>query len=83
MPKLAYIGRRGPTSGLAAIVLVATVVLGGLAGSAGAAERDSHRGDYHHRNWNGGYYRAPPVVYGTPYYQPPVVYGPGLNINIR
>ena len=33
----------------------------------------------------GGYYRAPPVVYGTPYYAPPVVYGSpfGLNINIR
>ena len=43
---------------------------------------------YHH-NWNGGYYRAPPVVYGSPYgygyygspyYAPPVVYGPGIGI---
>jgi hypothetical protein len=48
------------------------------------------RGDYHH-NWNGGYYHAPPVVYGSPYgngyyggsyYPPPVVYGPAVGINL-
>jgi hypothetical protein len=46
-------------------------------------------------NWNRGYYRPPPVVYGSPYgssyygrpyyapqyyYPPPVVYGPGIGI---
>jgi hypothetical protein len=40
---------------------------------------DDHRGD--HRDWNGGYYPAPPVVYGSPYYAPPpVVYGPAVGI---
>jgi len=29
------------------------------------ADGDGHR-DYRH-NWNGGYYYAPPVVYGSPY----------------
>jgi hypothetical protein len=49
-------------------------------------------------NGNGGYYGAPPVVYGSPYggayygspyyggspyyYAPPVVYGPGIGINL-
>jgi hypothetical protein len=49
---------------------------------------------YHHgysNYYNGGYYRAPPVVYGSPYgggyygspyYAPPVVYGPGIGINL-
>jgi hypothetical protein len=69
----------------AAVVLTSTLALGSLAGSASAEERGRDHRDYHHRDWNGGYYRAPPVVYGTPYYVPPVVYGPGfgLNINIR
>jgi hypothetical protein len=62
-----------------------------LAGSAAAEDRrDEHRNqrdnrEYRH-NWNGGYYRSPPVFYGSPnYYPPPVVYGPGigLNFNIR
>ena len=64
-----------------------------LAASAGSASADEGR-DNNHRpyiNWNGGYYVAPPVVYGsiygpgyygTPYYPPPVVYGPGVGINI-
>ena len=31
----------------------------------------------------GGYYGAPPVVYGSPYYYPPpVIYGPGVGINL-
>jgi hypothetical protein len=65
------------------VMLAATLALGTFTGSASA---DDHRDrDYHHRDWNSGYYRAPPVVYGTPYYAPPVVYGSpfGLNINIR
>src|ERR1700761_8419077 len=44
-----------------------------------------HREFRGHRGWAGGYYAAPPVVYGYPYddpyyypdyYPPPVVYGP-------
>ncbi len=39
------------------------------------------------RAGNGGYYRAPPVVYqqyGAPgYYAPPLVYGSGLNLNLN
>jgi hypothetical protein len=42
-------------------------------------------------NGNGGYYGAPPVVYGSPYgggyygspyYAPPVVYGPSVGISL-
>ncbi len=49
------------------------------------------RGDHRDRNWTGGYYRAPPVFYGSPYGSsyygspygaPPVVYGPGIGINL-
>jgi hypothetical protein len=78
--------KRHVSAGLAAgVIVAATVALGTFPGSANAEwRRDEHRG-YHH-NWNGGYYRSPPVVYGSPsYYPPPVVYGPGigLNFNIR
>ena len=47
--------------------------------------------DRYHHYYNGGYYRAPPVVYGSsyyggyygsPYYAPPVVYGPGIGISL-
>ena len=53
---------------------------------------DGNHREYRH-NWNGGYYEAPPVVYGSPYggayygspyyYPPPVVYGPGIGFSIR
>ena len=75
---------------LARRVLFATLCFGTFAGAASAQERWQHR-DYHH-NWNGGYYPAPPVVYGSPYgpsyygspyYAPPVVYGPGVGFNIQ
>jgi len=68
----------------AGIILSSAFALMAFAGSAAADERRDHEG-YRH-NWNGGYYRSPPVVYGSPYYYPPpVVYGPGigLNFNIR
>jgi hypothetical protein len=67
------------------IAISALLALGTFANPASAEERE-----YHH-NWNGGYYRAPPVVYGSPYgggyygspyYYPPVVYGPGIGINL-
>ena len=89
--------------GLAAgFMLTATLGAVAFAGPASAGERrwedrrwEDRRGhdrrweerQDHHRDWHGGYYRAPPVIYGSPYYYPapPVVYGPGfgLNLNIR
>jgi hypothetical protein len=77
----------------AGILLSGMFAFGAFAGSANADDHGRwNRGN--DRNWSGGYYRAPPVVYGspygtsyygTPYYAPPVVYGPapGLSINIR
>ena len=45
---------------------------------------------WHAQEYYYGYhYRAPPVVYGTPYnygyYAPPVIYGaePGINLNVH
>ena len=74
----------------AGIALSAMFAFGVLSTSASAQERwGAYRG-YNHA-WNGGYYRAPPVVYGspygrsyygTPYYAPPVIYGPGVNVQI-
>lgn len=69
------------------LVLSATLALGTFAGCAVESE-----GGYsgHYNNWNGGYYRAPPVVYGSPYgspyygspyYPPPVIY-PGISIGL-
>jgi hypothetical protein len=65
------------------IAISALFALGAFATPASADWDNDHHG-YHH-NWNGGYYRAPPVVYGSsygygyygsPYYYPPVVYSP-------
>jgi len=74
----------------AGLAMSALLALGTFAGSANARE-------YHHY-YNGGYYRAPPVVYGSRYggayygspyyggspyyYAPPVVYGPGIGISL-
>src|ERR1700691_2607770 len=70
------------------LALAAVLTLGSFAGPAHAEWRDDHRG----HNWSGGYYRAPPVVYGSPYgssyygapgyYAPPVVYGPGIGVSL-
>ncbi len=74
----------------ATLAIFALLALGMFAGSASAQGRRS----FHH--WDGGYYRAPPVVYGStygrryygpsygdPYYSPPpLVYGPGIGINL-
>jgi hypothetical protein len=71
------------------IAISAILALGTFAAPA-SADWNGERGGYHH-NWNGGYYRAPPVVYGSsygngyygsPYYAPPVVYGPGIGVNL-
>jgi len=75
--------RRWTQAATVGVILTAAVVFGGLAGSASARDHRPDRRDDRHGGWNGGYYRAPPVVYGTPYYAPPLVYGPGLSINIR
>jgi hypothetical protein len=71
----------------------AFLVLGSFVASASAqAHRDDRHGGDHRDNrqgWhgNGGYYAAPPVVYGSPYYapppqyySPPVVYSPGVAV---
>jgi hypothetical protein len=63
-----------------------------LALGAFAPANAEWRGDNHGHDWGGGYYRAPPVVYGSVYgsgyygapgyYAPPVVYGPAVGINL-
>jgi hypothetical protein len=72
------------------LAVSALLALGAFATSANA-DGYNHDGNYHH-NWNGGYYRAPPVVYGSSYgnsyygapgyYAPPVVYGPSVGIGL-
>jgi hypothetical protein len=76
--------RRWPARLVAGVILTAFVAPLAVTG-AHAEDRGGHRDWHHDRGWDRGYYRAPPVVYGSPYYAPPVVYGPGfgLNINIR
>jgi hypothetical protein len=82
--------KRGPSAKLATgLAISAMLALGSFAGPASADWDGNHR-EYHH-NWNGGYYQAPPVVYGSPYrssyygspyYPPPVIYGPGIGIGL-
>jgi hypothetical protein len=70
---------------VAGVMLSATFAVAAFPGSASAeGRRDEHRGgrDWHHGGGR-GYYAAPPVVYGSPYYAPPVVYGPGFGINLN
>ena len=75
---------RRPTIVAASVILTATLALGSFSRPASAEGHDRDHGDHHRRDWDRGYYRAPPVVYGTPYYAPPLVYGPGgLNVYIR
>ncbi len=75
--------RRRPVAVVAGVILAATFACVALSGSASAEDRGRDHHDWHHRDSHRGYYGAPPVVYGEPYYAPPVVYGPGLSINIR
>jgi hypothetical protein len=64
------------------LAVSAWLALGAFAGSANADEYGDH-GGYHQHNWNGGYYHAPPVVYGSPYgnsyYGAPGYYAPPLG----
>ncbi len=71
------------------IAISALLALGAFATPASADWDGNHHG--YHNNWNGGYYNAPPVVYGSPYgngyygspyYAPPVIYGPGVGISL-
>ena len=73
----------------AGLAIAAILALGTFAGSADARDYRGHYGYNHY--YNGGYYRAPPVVYGSPYgngyygypyYAPPVIYGPGIGISL-
>jgi hypothetical protein len=77
--------KRRSTAGLTVgAILIAALAFGTFTGSAGAEERGWEHRDYHHRYWNGGYYRAPPVIYEQPYYYaPPPVYGPGVGLNFN
>ena len=72
----------------AGLAISAALVLGTIAAPAHAGwdgDRDNHRG-HDRQSWNGGHYRAPPVVYnryyggGYGYYPPPVVYSPNIGI---
>jgi len=64
------------------LALAAVLALSSFATAARADDHWRHDRGWHH-GWTGGYYSAPPVVYGAPgYYPPPVVYGPGIGINI-
>jgi hypothetical protein len=71
----------------AGLAISAFLLLGTALASASAEDRHDdrrggdHRGDWHDRG-GGGYYAAPPVVYGAPSYYapPPVVYGPAVGI---
>jgi len=79
----------------AGLAISAFLVLGTLVASASAEEhgggghpsgyRGGHGGGYG-RGYGGGggryYYRAPPVVYGSPYYYPPPVIYPGIGITL-
>jgi len=65
--------------------------------SLGTFAEPANARPYHHY-YNGGYYRAPPIVYGSRYrggyygstyyggspyyYAPPLIYGPGIGINL-
>jgi hypothetical protein len=77
--------RRMPVALVAGAILAAVFAITAVPGSANANDRDrgEHRDWHHHGGWDRGYYGAPPVVYGTPYYAPPVVYGPGFGINLN
>ncbi len=74
--------------GATTLAIVSVLLLGTFVAPARADDHhDRNRGGegrgngYQHGWAGGGYYPAPPVVYGYPgYYPPPVVYGPGVGI---
>ncbi len=78
--------KRPSIMAVAAAALLATATIGARAANA---EDWHHRGhDHYAHGWvGGGYYAAPPVVYGGGYYPyyapPPVVYGPGIGVGVN
>jgi hypothetical protein len=79
------ISKRHLSAKLAAGIAISAILAVGTFATPASAEHQEGR------NWNGGYYNAPPVVYGSsygngyygsPYYAPPVVYGPGVGISL-
>jgi hypothetical protein len=76
---------------LTAAIAVSAVVAFGMTAGTASARWDHPEHDWHgyHHGWSGGYWGAPPVVYGDPYsygYYPPVGVGinlPGVSIGIR
>jgi hypothetical protein len=100
-----YFGRANATLLLA--ILAAALMLftgaearpaphgGGYAHRAGPARGGDYRGYRGGGGWGGGFERAPPVVFGSPYYAPyagypyasypyppPLIYGPGIGISV-
>lgn len=74
--------------------ILGLLVAGTIASEALAQGRGNDRGNHwgnrrYHHDWNGGYYRAPPIIYGSPryeapyYYPPPVIYGPGPGFTLQ
>jgi hypothetical protein len=85
--------RTGRLAKLGSVVALSAALAFAVAAPAQARWHDAHgwHGGGHWRGgWGGGWYSAPPVVYGGPYggygyYPPPVDYGPGIgfSFNIR
>jgi hypothetical protein len=77
---------------MAGAAVAAVLALGAYAAPANADEWHGHHHRGEHRSWNGGYYQAPPVVYGSTYggsyygyapnYYPPAVYSPGFGVGL-
>jgi hypothetical protein len=76
------------------VAMLAMVALAGFSGSASArwyGDGRWHDDDRWHgtEHYYGYHYRAPPVIYATPYnygyYAPPVIYGaePGISLNVH
>ena len=91
--------RRSSAKLAAALAVSALLALGTFAVPAYADGDGDGNHREHHQYWNGGYYSAPPVVYGSVYgpsyygspygygapvyYPPPVVYGPAVGFSIQ
>jgi hypothetical protein len=69
---------------VAGMAVSAVIILAVAASPANA--RWDHPDNHWHQGWSGGYWGAPPPVYGYygtyGYYPPPVVYGPGVGISL-
>jgi len=77
--------RRLPEKLAAALAIAALLAVGAGIGTARAEDHHDRRWERHDDHWHGGYYRAPPVVYGPApgyYAPPPVVYSPGIGVTL-